>query len=100
MTLQGTQKQQAPKTSTSGRVLSPKPRVDLTTERKSQNSVRRIHAWVRREALLETRHRGDRWAELLIEATDPKNLSAADIEHFNTVLFDREYPWDAPKTQN
>lgn len=69
--------------SVSGRLLSPFPKMPSDTNRKAIASLKRLDAWLVKEALLEVA--GDDW-QTTICPKGPK-LSPADRDHLNLVLF-------------
>lgn len=74
----------------SGRTTTPFPRVDTSTPRKTDATLRRVDAWLHENAKAEIAHRG------LIDTLpkDPKEMSQADKDTAEHVLFDPE--WYSP----
>lgn len=74
----------------SGRTTTPFPKVDTSTPRKTDATLRRIDAWLHENAKAEIAHRG------LIDTLpeDPKEMSQADKDTAEHVLFDPE--WYSP----
>lgn len=69
-------------TTVSGRQTSPFPMVDVTTDRRTANTLRRLEEWLLAEARTEL---GDR--EFLLAGETPGKLPHATIDMCNMVLF-------------
>jgi len=70
----------------SGRETSPAPKIEATSDRKTNNTLKRMHSWLLEEARKEVE--GDEWQTLLLKGMDVDNLSQSDQDHINLVLFD------------
>lgn len=70
--------------SCNGRKLSPVPKIDVSTERRTTLSLQRLDAWLLREALQEA-HNNDYLTLLL--PIEGSRLSEADRQLCNDVLF-------------
>jgi hypothetical protein len=77
--------------SASGRELSPAPRIECTTDGKTRNTLKRVRAWLKKEAIKECEHVKNDFAKQMIEAIDLSNTSPCDISTMNMVLFDKEF---------
>ncbi len=76
--------------SQSGRKLAPFPRVDVSTDRKAKNTLRRVHKWLLNEAISEARARGDDFNETAFSGLDAARLSSGDVSDLNLYLFGNE----------
>ncbi len=75
----------------SGRETAPAPRIDATTERKTKKAQFNLDKWLIDEARKEVA--GDDHQTTLLKGMNPKNMSPADRDHLNLVLFgDHEGP--------
>jgi len=77
--------------SQSGREMGPAPKIDLGTDRKIANSLKRIDAWLVKEALIEADQSADTnkndFVTGQINAINLKNVSPADRDMLNVILF-------------
>lgn len=73
--------------SQSGRQLAPVPKIDLGSDRKTQNTLKRIDAWLVDEAVKEAEATGNDFVLTQMRALDPNNLSPSDRDAANLVLF-------------
>lgn len=71
----------------SGRETQPFPRVDTSTERKAQETLRRVDRWLISEALAEAQTRGDTFNERQFQAINNLNPSPADKDAAEEYLF-------------
>lgn len=71
----------------SGRETQPFPRVDTSTERKTQETLRRVDRWLISEALAEAQTRGDTFNERQFQAINNLNPSPADKDAAEEYLF-------------
>lgn len=74
----------------SGRRTAPFPKIDLTTARRTANTLLRVDAWLAAEARTELEHKGSIRAHMIqcgVIDTDPARLTAADKNGFNAILF-------------
>ena len=74
----------------SGHRTTPFPRIDLSTERKGQNTLNRVYCWLVHNAIREARYRNDEFNFLQFESLDYKKLSKADVEGINEYLFNNK----------
>lgn len=77
---------------TSGRITGPFPAWTKATGR----LAKRIDVWLHAEYVAEAQFVGDDYALILADAADPKRLSGADRDQFESYLFDPA--WAAFKT--
>jgi len=77
--------------SATGRELSAAPRIDCTSDRKTLNSMKRVHFWLKEEALQECVHVGNEHAEIMVKSVDLTNLTNADVDMMNMILFDVDF---------
>jgi hypothetical protein len=75
--------------SATGRKLSPAPKIDCTSDRKCLNTIKRIHEWLKKEAIEECKAVGNELALLLVSNIDLKNVSPSDVDEM--ILFDKEF---------
>jgi DNA-directed RNA polymerase specialized sigma24 family protein/2'-5' RNA ligase len=76
-----------------GRQTTPFPRVDATTDRKTQNTVKRADEWLWRNAVDEARAIGDEFNLHQFEkAADPKRLTQAQKDDMEEYLFGDSEP--------
>jgi len=73
--------------SKSGRALSELPVIDLTTNRKVSNSIRRLNSWLLDEAKKEADHNNDYFSKVMLKGINLKNITTADRDTINLVLF-------------
>ena len=76
----------------SGRNTTPFPAIDTSTNIKAANTVRRVDAWLRENAIAEAESRGDRFNGRQFTASDPKKLSQADKDGMEEYLFGEQPP--------
>lgn len=79
-------------TTASERKTKPFPKVDLTTERRTTNTIRRVRQWLLDEARVELEHQGSARRHLVqCGVIDRKvsDLTTADVECFQLILFFR-----------
>jgi hypothetical protein len=62
----------------SGRHTTPFPKVDLSSERKAIDTVKRVDKWLIFNAKKEAQETGDEWSLLLLSGIDPRRPSQAD----------------------
>lgn len=74
-------------TSPSGRTMSPVPKVDATSDRKTQNTMRRVDQWMHNEAVAEASATGNEYLGTLLDAMNPKRLSQSDRDSLNDILY-------------
>jgi hypothetical protein len=72
-----------------GRETTPFPKVDIDSNRKAINTVRRVDAWLMDNAILEAKARGDDFNLLQFEANRVKP-SQADKDSAEMYLFYRD----------
>ena len=74
----------------SGRTTTPFPRIDLTSDRRAWNTVRRVEGWLMSNALAEARARGDDFnACWLAQDQDLRVLPQASKDCAEQYLFDQ-----------
>lgn len=73
--------------SATGRSLTPVPRIDMTTDRKSKASLKRLDEWLCEEARQEASFRHDSFNGPMFCALNPEKLSQADRDCVNLYLF-------------
>lgn len=81
-------------TTTSGRATAPFPKADLTTERRTANTITRARAWLLSEARAELEHRGRPRIEYLLTGVGTasvKNWTQAEGDSFEAMLADPDY---------
>ena len=71
----------------SGRKTTPFPNIDLSSNRKAQNSVKRVDAWLVKNALIEAEKNDNEFLSLLLSQIDLKNLSQSDKDMAEDALF-------------
>lgn len=74
----------------SGRHTAPFPHIDLSTDRRTKNTLLRVDAWLTNEARTELEHQGSTRAHMIqcgVINTDPTRLTTADRNGFNLLLF-------------
>lgn len=67
--------------------MSPFPKLEFGTNRRSLNTVKRLHAWLTHEAQAEAAHTSNAWHEALTRTLSPKNFTQADSDTCNYVIF-------------
>lgn len=72
-------------TTVTGRTTSPFPKVDVTTNRKAANTVKRVHQWLVDNFIEEAKSRNDEFA-LLVLSSDGK-LPPATLDAMYDYLF-------------
>lgn len=72
-------------TTKSGRQAAPYPNFDMSTQRKTHNSLRRLHKWLWTEALAEVKDND--YLTTFVEALNWRKLSPSDIDSLNDILF-------------
>lgn len=70
-----------------GRPTTPFPRIDISSERRAANTVKRVQAWLIGNALAEAQARGDTWMVRQLGCVDLGNLSTADMDSAHLYLF-------------
>lgn len=78
-------------TTVSGRETAPFPKVSVSTDRATRATMRRVDVWLLAEAREELVHRRRPPIEFFlcgVEGANPSNLSPADREVFDAMLFD------------
>jgi hypothetical protein len=73
--------------SASGRSLAAVPRIDLTTVRRCNDSMKRLATWLCEEARCEAEFRRDDFNGQMFRAMKPMALSQADRDTLNLYLF-------------
>lgn len=71
--------------SKSGRVLTPPKLNPMTSDRVATNNLRKIDAWLISEAKKEVS--GDDYLATLVDGMNPKNVSPADRDMLNEIIF-------------
>lgn len=79
-------------TTASGRTTTPFPRIDIGSERKAQNTVKRVNEWLVGNALAEAESRGDDFNATQFRAIDSRNISQSDKDSAELYLFGDEQP--------
>lgn len=74
--------------SKSGRRLSDLPNLDTSTERKLNSSIKKLNEWLLKEAKIEMRSCD--YSSTLLNAINLNNLSKADQDTINLMLFGEE----------
>lgn len=69
----------------SGRITSPAPKIEATSDRKTKNTLNRMYGWLLDEAKIEAKD--NEHVSLLLKGIDPKRLSQSDQDLINEVLF-------------
>ena len=70
-----------------GIVTTPFPRVDMLTNRRATNTIKRVHKWLLDNARMIAEQTKDDWNLLLLKGMNAKRLSPADMDHLNLYLF-------------
>jgi hypothetical protein len=71
-------------TTKSGRTIET-PKWDASTDRKAANSIKRLHKWLKDEALKETHN--NEYLNLIISRFNPNKLTNAESDILNNILF-------------
>jgi hypothetical protein len=71
--------------SKSGRKLSKLPKIDLSTEGKITNTIKRLNQWLLKEAKIEMQHCS--YSLGLLESINLKNITVSDQDTMNMMLF-------------
>lgn len=79
-------------TTSSGRNTTPFHHLDFGTDRKTNNTVAKVDAWLRQNAIDEATARGDDFNVRQFSATDPKRLTASDKDSMHEYLFGEQPP--------
>jgi hypothetical protein len=74
-------------TTVTGRECSPFPKVDCTSNRKAINTVKRVDAWLRENAIAEATAQGQDFARRQFEYVDVKNITQSDKDCMSMFLF-------------
>lgn len=77
--------------SKTGRKLKPAPRIDGSTERKTQATIKRINQWLLEQCKEEAVANSDNHNFTLLNSVDLNNLSPSDMDFLNIYLFNYEY---------
>jgi hypothetical protein len=75
-------------TTPSGRTTTPAPKIDCTSERKTLNTIKRLHQWMIDEARKEAEATKNDFLGVQLSGMSVKNLSQSDIDTLNYILFD------------
>lgn len=86
--------------STTGRELTPFPRVDATTDRKTNAAIKRVDAWLRQNAIDEAKARGDMFNLRQFEAENPASMPPATKDGMSLYLFGHEQGSTRPPIRN
>jgi hypothetical protein len=70
-----------------GRATTPFPKVDTSANRKAINTVRRVDAWLRENAILEAKARQDDFNLRQFESENPANMPPATKDGMELYLF-------------
>lgn len=73
--------------SVSGRALSPAPKIDCTSDRKTGNTLKRVEEWLVLNAVVEAEAKRDSFNGRMFGAMKPGKLSQSDRDHLNIYLF-------------
>lgn len=73
----------------SGRHCTPFPKVDLSTSRRSINTLRRVDKWLIQNIIMEAQDREDSFNLPVFQAMTAKNLSVSDKDTAEIYLFDK-----------
>lgn len=71
----------------SGRTTTPFPKVDVSTERKTKATLKRVEAWLLENAIAEAKARGDEFNLLQFEGETAGKLPPATKEGIHLYLF-------------
>lgn len=74
-------------TTSSGRQTTPFPNIDTSSDRKAQNTVKRVDKWLHENAVEEARSRGDDFNLTQFQSEDPANLPPASKDSMEEYLF-------------
>lgn len=80
----------------SGRTTTPFPSFDTSTNRKTVNSIAKVDAWLRENAIEEAKSRNDKFNVTSFSASDPKRLTQAEKDSFEQYLFGEQPPVPRP----
>lgn len=81
-------------TTSSGRSTSPFPKIDLGSNRKAANTIKRAHEWLIVNAIAEAEARHDGFNRRAFEAAR-RSPSPADLDIAELYLFDASFPRQA-----
>lgn len=71
-----------------GRMTTPFPRIDFSTNRKATNTLDRVHSWLVDNAIEEAFFRHDRFNHHQFGSIDAKRITPAEKDGINLYLFD------------
>ncbi len=74
--------------SKSGRAMAPAPKIDMTTNGRASNSLKRMDKWLHDEATKEAE--GNDYLGTILKGIDPKRMSQSDRDVLNDILFGDE----------
>jgi hypothetical protein len=77
-------------TTSSGRKTTPFPKVDTSSNRKADNTVKRVDKWLWENAIAEARSRGDDFNLRQFESENPARLPQASKDSMNEYLFGQQ----------
>ena len=81
----------------SGREMAPVPRIDLSSNGKLHNSIKRMKEWLIEEARTEAAATHNSYVTTLFQAMRVDNLSMSDVDSLNLYLFNAT---DGPTSAN
>ena len=73
--------------SESGRALSPAPKIETGSARKTNASIKRMNAWLLDEARKEAEANGNDWQQTLLRGIDANKMQQPDLDTVNDILF-------------
>jgi hypothetical protein len=79
-----------------GQVTTPFPKVDMSTNRKVTNTLKRVDEWLLSNGIAEAETRKDEFNLVWMNNTDPKKLTPCDRDLLNEYLFGDPIPVSPP----
>lgn len=76
----------------SGRLTTPFPKVDVTSARKANATIKRVDRWLFENALAEAISRGDKFNRKIFGGLNPERLSQSDKDSLEAYLFADDQP--------
>lgn len=72
---------------TTGRSTIPFPKVDISSERKTLNTTKRVDKWLINEAIIESEYRNDEYCLFMFKNMNPNKLSQTDKDSAHYYCF-------------
>ena len=86
-------------TTSSGRQTTPFPKIDTGSDRKAQNTIKRVDKWLHENAVKEAKSRGDDFNLTQFSAEDPARLPPASKDAMEEYLFGEQPKVPKPITK-